>query len=338
MEKKNLKYEKIAPTLERWYLKHERHVPWRDTPKPYYVWISEIMLQQTTMTVVLGYFKRFTEKWPTLKALSEASQEEVNEIWAGLGYYSRARNILKTAKILMQDYKGKFPETADELIKLPGIGPYTSRAISSISFQEKVGVVDGNVLRLFNRLVGEKVSWWEKSFYKDCQKFADKLCSLRNPRNINQALMDMGAVICSPKNPTCSICPLQSFCLSYKKNLQNEVPLPKPRKQNEFWSYRVYTNSLKKPYLYVNSAEKLKSPVFKKRLLPLGEFKKVKEKPKKYSFAHSITHHKIYVSFISPPKSARPKPEKISLTKLKQLSPTSLIEKIWQDSHFHGKI
>jgi len=140
---KNASHKEISRLLKVWFDADKRQLPWRESRDPYKVWISEIMLQQTTTAVVRGYYNKFTSKWPNIEALSKASQEEVNELWAGLGYYSRARNILKAAQIVASDYKGRMPQTAEELIKLPGIGPYTSRAISSICFDEAVGVVDG---------------------------------------------------------------------------------------------------------------------------------------------------------------------------------------------------
>jgi len=327
--------KEISGLLKNWFVAEKRNLPWRESQDPYKVWISEIMLQQTTTAVVRGYYERFTKKWPRLDDLAQASQEEVNEYWAGLGYYSRARNILKAAQYVSENLNGVMPRTAGELIKLPGIGPYTSRAISSICFYEAVGVVDGNVLRLHNRLIGKKVEWWGKEFYKSTQDFSDALCQEEKPSTINAALMDLGSTVCSPKKIMCSLCPLTKICQSYKFGLQDELPLPKPRKTKEYWVYTVYKNRLKENQLFTLPASDIKSPVLKKNLLPYGHFKKTDSKPKKYDFLHTITHHNIYIQFKKAPHhSTRPKPEKTSFANLKRVTPSSLIEKIWQHESF----
>ncbi|MGH1467789.1 MAG: A/G-specific adenine glycosylase [Bdellovibrionales bacterium] len=327
----------ISKHLVKWFKADERDLPWRKSKDPYLVWISEIMLQQTTTQVVRGYFKRFTEKWPTVSAVSKASQEEVNEYWAGLGYYSRARNILKAAQIVDSELNGVFPKTASELIKLPGIGPYTSRAISSICFSEKVGVVDGNVLRVHNRLLGKKINWWEKTFFTSTQEFSDSLCQIKPPNIINPALMDLGSTVCTPKKVMCSLCPLTKNCVTFKKGLQGELPLPKPRKEKEFWQYSVYKNSLGQRSLYAVNAEKINSPILKKNILPEGLFKKLNVKPKQYDFMHTITNHNIFIKFVDHPQTG-PKPQKIGKTRLKQETPSSMIEKIWQHPNFYENI
>lgn len=333
-----LKHQEIASKLSHWFKAEKRNLPWRKSKDPYFVWISEIMLQQTTTQVVRGYFDRFISSWPTVNDLAKASQEEVNEHWAGLGYYSRARNILKAAKHVDEELEGVMPKTAEELIKLPGIGPYTSRAISSICFNEKVGVVDGNVLRVHNRLLGETINWWEKPFFNETQTFSDALCKLEAPNKINPALMDLGSTICTPKKVMCSICPLTKNCQSFKKGLQESIPLPKPRKQKEFWLYEVSTNKFKKDKaLYTSNAVDINSPVLKKNILPHGKFKQIKEKPKNFDFMHTITNHNIFIKFVPLNKktSSGPKPQKLSKIELTRATPSSMIEKIWQHPSFH---
>lgn len=328
-------HKEISRLLKTWFDADKRQLPWRESKDPYKVWISEIMLQQTTTAVVRGYFDRFTTKWPNVKSLAKATQEEVNEHWAGLGYYSRARNILKAAKIVSSDHKGKFPKTAKELIELPGIGPYTSRAISSICFDEAVGVVDGNVLRVHNRLIGKKIDWWSKDFFKSTQNFSDSLCQYNDSSIINPALMDLGSTVCTPKKVACNFCPLSKKCETFKKGLQTEIPLPKPRKAKEHWLYKVYKNPLNRSQLYIVNSKDMNAPVLKNNMLPYGRFEKLVEKPSRFDFMHTVTNHNIYIQFAKPPKSpARPKPEKTSLLRLKQVTPSSLIEKIWQHDSF----
>jgi len=327
--------EEISRLLKTWFDADKRQLPWRESKDPYLVWISEIMLQQTTTAVVRGYFKRFTKMWPNVKALAKASQKDVNEHWAGLGYYSRARNILKAAKAVESDCEGIFPRTAEELIQLPGIGPYTSRAISSICFDEPVGVVDDNVLRVHNRLIGEKMEWWSKDFFKSTQEFSDSLCQHEKSSTINPALMDLGSTVCTPKKVMCGLCPLTKKCGTFKNGLQNEIPLPKPRRAKEHWVYTVYKNKLDKNELYIQTSKEMKAPVLKRNLLPYGNFQKVDKKPSKFAFMHTVTHHNIYVQFEKIPKlPTRPKPEKTSLSELKRVTPSSLIEKIWQHDSF----
>lgn len=330
--------KKTVRLLKAWFDSEKRNLPWRESKDPYKVWISEIMLQQTTTAVVREYFKRFINKWPNVNSLAKASQEDVNEYWAGLGYYSRARNILKAAQTVKKDLKGNFPKTAEELIKLPGIGPYTSRAISSICFDEPVGVVDGNVLRVHNRLIGKKIKWWEKDFFKSTQIFSDSLCQHEKSSLTNAALMDLGSTVCTPKKVMCNLCPLTKICGTYKNNLQDELPLPKPRKVKEHWVYTVYKNKLKSNQLFVSSSKEINSPVLKNNVLPHGAFKKTDKKPKSYAFMHTVTNHNIYIDFKPAPKASRPKPEKTSLSELKRTTPSSLIEKIWQHPDFYGSI
>lgn len=336
----SLNNKKIALKLKDWYNLQARPLPWRESRDPYKVWISEIMLQQTTTKVVAGYFERFTSKWPTVKKLAKAEIEDVYEMWQGLGYYSRARNVLKTAQIIAKDYKGEFPETADELIKLPGIGSYTSRAISSICFNEEAGVVDGNVLRVHNRLIGEKIQWWNSKFHKETQSFSDELCSYQNPSMMNQALMDLGATVCTPKKVACLVCPLKKLCGSFKNQNQTVIPLPKPKKASEMWLYEV---DLKDKIITKNNdliltSESTGSPILKGKPLPAGKFKKLTAKPKDYSFMHTITKHKIYVQFVKPAKTSNKNLKKAKISDLRRENPSSLIEKIWQHPDFNGKL
>ncbi len=328
----------ISKNLIKWFKSNKRDLPWRKSEKnPYLVWISEIMLQQTTTQAVKPYFIKFIKKWPCVSDLAKAKQEEINEYWAGLGYYSRAKNILKAAQIIDSDFNGKLPNTAEKLLTLPGIGPYTSRAISSICFNEKVGVVDGNVLRVYNRLLGQKLKWWEQTFFKSTQRFSDTLCQTAPPEIINPALMDLGSTICTPKKVVCSLCPLTKTCKTFKKGLQNKLPLPRPRKQKEFWQYSVYKNCLGSKSLYAVNAKDMSSPILKKNMLPIGSFKKLTIKPKKYDFIHTITNHNLFIKFVDNPKSGL-KPQKIGKLQLKQKTPSSLMEKIWQHPNFYESI
>gem|GEM_PF-5140521 len=343
----------LTKDLVFWYKdSNNRTLPWRSgSPDPYKVWISEIMLQQTTSQAVISYYQKFLSLWPTVKKLSLATQEEVNEAWQGLGYYSRARNILKCAKIIVSEYKSEFPKSSLELIKLPGIGPYTSSAIASICYEEQCGVVDGNVLRVYNRLIGESVEWWKPDFHKRTQTFSNTLCSFdQKPSEVNQALMDLGATICTPKSPTCLLCPLQQFCKSKKDDLQKTLPIKKQPKPKEIWLYEVYKNKSTLVDEDLHENKKLKvcihenQPFLKKNLLPLGRFTKLKKPPKMFSFKHSITNNSIFVDFLEPLKKNKPRKTSsdrsriMTLKELGRVTPSSLIKKIWQSNEFHETI
>ncbi|NLB70734.1 MAG: A/G-specific adenine glycosylase [Chloroflexi bacterium] len=207
-----------------WYDKNARVLPWRSDPSPYKVWLSEVMLQQTRVETVLPYFDRFLTHLPTLKTLAEARLEEVLVLWEGLGYYSRARNLHKAARIVQSDYAGKLPASAKELVKLPGIGKYTSAAIASIAFGEPVAAVDGNVRRVFARLLALEEPIGTSSLEKTVLDYAQLHLPAKRPGDFNQALMDLGSMVCLPAQPKCPICPVQSFCSAFVQGKQNNLP------------------------------------------------------------------------------------------------------------------
>jgi A/G-specific adenine glycosylase len=196
----------IRASLLRWYQAHKRELPWRATRDPYRVWISEIMLQQTRVSAVLGYYERFLRRFPSIEALARAREHSVLAAWSGLGYYRRARGLHRAAKQIVGDRHGIFPATALELRVLPGVGRYTAAAIASIAFNQPCAVVDGNVERVLQRLTGERLSGdglW------DC---AQRLLSRRHPGDFNQAMMELGATVCLPGQPRCEACPVMRWC------------------------------------------------------------------------------------------------------------------------------
>lgn len=216
-----------------WYRKNKRTLPWRNRYRtnPYAVWVSEIMLQQTRVETVISYFEKWMSLFPTVHALAKASERNVLNAWEGLGYYSRARNLHKAAKIVVEVYGGEIPRDLDELIELPGIGRYTVGAIASIAFGMDEPALDGNLKRVYARLfdisdpidssVGEKRLW----------EIAKENLPKGKAGDFNQALMDLGATICIPGNPRCSICPVMEFCESYKNGTQESRPVKKPKKE-----------------------------------------------------------------------------------------------------------
>ena len=215
----------VAPLLLAWYDRHARDLPWRAAPgtppmDPYRVWLSEIMLQQTTVAAVRDYFHRFTARWPTIEALAAADDAEVMAAWAGLGYYARARNLLATARAVAA--AGGFPDTRDGLQALPGIGPYTSAAIAAIAFDRAETVVDGNVERVVARLFAVETPL--PAAKRELTALAGTLTPAARPGDFAQAMMDLGATICTPRSPACGICPLMEPCAARAAGIQAELP------------------------------------------------------------------------------------------------------------------
>jgi A/G-specific adenine glycosylase len=210
-----------------WYAAERRDLPWRYGPRkaadPYRVWLSEIMLQQTTVKAVVPYFQKFVARWPTVTALAAAPLEEVLQQWAGLGYYSRARNLKACADVVVRDYDGAFPRAEIELLKLPGIGPYTAAAISAIAFGEKATPVDGNVERVVSRLFAVRQPL--PTAKPEIRRLAATLTPQRRAGDFAQAMMDLGAEICTPKKPSCLVCPVQQDCAASAQNLAELLPL-----------------------------------------------------------------------------------------------------------------
>ena len=225
---------KIRVLLSAWYNLNKRDMPWRNyrqsntdvstNQHAYAVWVSEIMLQQTQVTTVIPYYLKWMELWPNIEALSGATEERVREMWSGLGYYTRAKNLLEGARFVMEKLHGEIPKKSSDLKKLiPGIGPYTAAAIASIVFGESVGVVDGNVLRVISRVraIGAEVT--SSQVKNVIQELVDKLVDPVNPGDSNQAIMELGATVCTPKTPNCTNCPLNSECTAYRVLSQKET-------------------------------------------------------------------------------------------------------------------
>jgi A/G-specific adenine glycosylase len=197
-----------------WYRGIRRDLPWRKDRDPYRIWISEVMLQQTTVVAVIPFYEKFLKRFPTLKDLAISPVEDVLEYWAGLGYYSRARNLHKSSQVL---HVNGFPKTAAELLELPGFGPYTARAVSSLAFDEKTGVLDGNVIRILSRKFGRSVEWWKPKGRNELQEIADALAQTEHSADLNQGMMELGATICTPAKPACLLCPWQRSCLARRR-------------------------------------------------------------------------------------------------------------------------
>ena len=236
--------------LLAWYDAHARIMPWRTppadrakgiSPDPYRVWLSEVMLQQTTVAAVRAYFRRFTERWPTVHALAGAKDADVMAEWAGLGYYARARNLLACARAVVTDHNGHFPQTTEALLTLPGIGPYTAAAIASIAFDAPATVVDGNVERVMARLFNHQTPL--PAAKAALTALAATLTPATRPGDYAQAVMDLGATICTPRNPACAICPWLIPCQARAENTQATLPRKtakpaKPTRTGTLWLAR----------------------------------------------------------------------------------------------------
>lgn len=231
----------LHDTLINWYDENHRDLPWRHDPTPYEVWLSEVILQQTRVNQGMDYYLRFVEKWPTVSALANASEEEVLKMWQGLGYYSRARNLHKCAKQVVEHYHGEFPADYEQLKKLQGIGDYTAAAIASIAFNLPQAVVDGNVYRVLARLFDIDTPINNNESPKTFARLADELLNREQPGLHNQALMEFGALHCTPKNPNCLLCPLQAQCLAFAQQtvMQRPVKLQKTKVTTRYFNYLV---------------------------------------------------------------------------------------------------
>jgi len=222
--------KRICRALTGWYDRHRRKLPWRDTQDPYAIWISEIMLQQTRVETVVPYFLRFLARFPNAETLARAPLGEVLKLWENLGYYTRARNLHKAAGEIVERFGGKIPADMGELIGLPGIGRYTAGAILSIAFGRDVPAIDGNVRRVISRLFAIESSVDDPATQKRIEERVEALVPKRDPGRFNQALMELGAVCCTPKTPTCPACPLQDVCRARLQGLAHRLPVRRKKK------------------------------------------------------------------------------------------------------------
>lgn len=215
----------INTLIINWYEENKRDLPWRNTTNPYKIWLSEIILQQTRVQQGLDYFNKFVKNFPTLSDLAVADEQEILRNWQGLGYYSRARNLHKAAKIIHFEQNGIFPDSYDKIIQLPGIGDYTAAAISSFAFQEQQAVLDGNVYRVLSRIFNLSIPIDSTQGKKKFRALAQEFLNKENPSTHNQAIMELGALICSPQSPNCAECPIILHCEAYRQKTYLDLPV-----------------------------------------------------------------------------------------------------------------
>lgn len=312
--------------LLRWYRSQARDLPWRRSVTPYRTWISEIMLQQTTVSTVIPYYTRFLKRFPDVAALAAAPEQEVLRLWAGLGYYSRARNLRLAAQEIVARHFGAVPNDYENILALPGIGRYTAGAILSIAFQKPVPVLDGNVMRVFSRFYGLKGDIKETGNIRSLWAVAEKLVPSQNPGDWNQALMELGATVCLPENPDCGACPISKYCTAFKKGLQDLLPVVALRRD---------FIALKWTCLWIEKAGKVllwrRSP--QERFLrnhwglPESRHMKVNNGPKLKTVRHTITHHKILLELLKgdAPKTTPPQAAWVPRRELRKY----LISSLW---------
>lgn len=304
--------------LKIWYLNNMRDLPWRKTKIPYLIWLSEIILQQTRIAQGTAYFLKFSEKFPNINLLANAEEDEILKLWQGLGYYSRARNLHKSAIFISNNLKGIFPDNYNDLIKLKGVGDYTASAIASICFNENTATVDGNVYRFLSRFFGISTPINSTKGIQEFKSLAQSLIDNKNPGDHNQAIMDFGALVCKPQNPNCNSCPFQNNCFALLNNKVKELPIKgnkvkikkryfnylivnsknkktiiNQRKDNDIWR-NLYEFPLYETETQIDIKEIIKSPLVKSLLFQKSyNISKFNQK----LIVHKLTHQHLYSTF-----------------------------------------
>ena len=307
----NLDKGNFSNLLLTWYEENKRDLPWRKSKDPYKIWLSEIILQQTRINQGLPYYVKFLEKYENVQAFARATETEILRIWQGLGYYSRARNMLKCAKLIVEKHHGIFPDNYHDLLKLPGIGPYTAAAISSISFDRTDPVLDGNVYRVLSRIFGISEDIQSASTKKIFRKLAAELLPDKNVGDYNQALMEFGALLCTPQNATCARCVFSTHCYANQHGKQAALPLNLKRNKNQirYFHYLVIDHNNQ---IFMNKREKkdIWHGLFDFPLIesPHANIDFTQDKMTYYlsknhlikhdrHYKHMLTHQKIYATF-----------------------------------------
>lgn len=335
-----------------WYEKNKRELPWRNTKNPYLIWLSEIILQQTRIDQGLPYYYKFSETYPDVSALAKANIDDVLKLWQGLGYYTRARNLHATAKIIDKDFSGKFPGEYESIKKLKGIGDYTASAIASFAFNHKHPVVDGNVYRLLSRQFGIYTPVDTSRGKKEFTALAETLMEDFPPSIYNQAIMEFGSVVCKPANPQCDICPLSASCFAFNSKKVSSLPVKKSKAKtrNRYFNYLVIRNKnffyIRKriakdiwqglhdfPLIETNNrddvSEIIRSPEWKKTF----NNKNVALLKVSHEFRHVLSHQHIHARFIevvvkaSILKESHPEWKKVTPVSVKKFAVPRLIEK-----------
>jgi A/G-specific adenine glycosylase len=337
-----MRKEKIyfTKTLLRWNaIENNRPMPWKGEKDPYKIWLSEIILQQTRVEQGWDYYNRFVKTFPTIDKLAKAPENKVFKLWEGLGYYTRCKNLIATAKIITKEYKGKFPDKYADILNLKGIGPYTAAAISSFAFDLPYAVLDGNVFRVLSRFFGDNTAIDSTEGKKLFAILANELLDSKQPGIYNQALMDFGAVVCKPKLPVCKTCPLKSKCVANLKGIVEILPVKEKKiAQKNRWFYFVVAEFEDKILVRKRGAGDIWENLYefileeKPKLLEIDEVKKLsvlKNLPGKNAFTlewvskmyhQKLTHQTIYGQFVKIKLRQQPMLEGYQLVSKKKLS------------------
>jgi A/G-specific adenine glycosylase len=295
--------DRFSTLITAWYRQNARDLPWRDTRNPYFIWLSEIILQQTRVEQGMPYYLKFVKNYPTIEHLAEASEDEVLNDWQGLGYYSRARNLQSAARYVVRDLNSDFPNTYDEIIKMKGVGEYTASAISSFAFNEVHAVLDGNVYRLLSRYYNLPTPIDSTIGKKEFKLLADELIDPKNPAEHNQAIMEMGALICTPKNPNCENCSLNESCLALENGTIEKLPVKekKTKVRERHFNYLVIKEGV---YTYLRKRGPkdvwqglYDFPLVEKKVLLESDLDDYVVIHKSEEFKHILSHQKIYANF-----------------------------------------
>ena len=335
--------------LLNWYHKNKRELPWRSTENPYFIWLSEVILQQTRVEQGLNYFLRFVEEFPTVEKLASASQDQILKLWQGLGYYSRARNMHQTARLIVENYGGVFPQTSIELQKLKGIGPYTAAAIASFAFNEPIAVLDGNVFRVLSRVFNENTPINSSLGKKLFSNLASEFLNTLDPATHNQAMMELGALVCKPQNPDCENCPLVNSCQAYQQKTFKTLPIKekKLKVKSRFMYYMYILNQqnvlIRKrgtgdiwEGLFDLPCVESEQPLSMNQILE--EFSKYFPSSihieKKYGLKHQLTHRTLFAEFFQINLNTEITPMQecfwVDLNLLKSFPESRLFEKFQQ--------
>lgn len=328
--------------ITHWYHQNKRNLPWRTTKSAYVIWLSEIILQQTRVEQGLPYFHKFLQHYPSVSNLATADEQEILNDWQGLGYYSRARNLHKTAKEVVEIYKGVFPSTYNELLKLTGIGPYTAAAIASFAFDEAKAVVDGNVYRVLSRVFDIEEAIDSTQGKKTFELLANELIDKKNPAIYNQAIMEFGALQCVPVNPDCAACLLQFQCLAYQNKTITERPV-KSKKTKVTPRYFVYLIELS-PSQTIRIEKRKEKGIWQHLYqFPLLEFTSIEEKQSYLAslkskfiskeYKHILSHQQLFAHFaVVEPSNEIPENQlEIALSELSNFPIPRLIDKFWEE-------
>jgi len=306
----------FGKTITGWYLKNKRDLPWRQEKDPYKIWLSEIILQQTQVVQGLSYYLKFTEKYPTVKHLARAPEDEVLRLWQGLGYYSRARNLHASAKLINDKLKGNFPSSFLQIKELKGVGDYTAAAIASFAYDLPHAVVDGNVYRVLSRVFGIKTPIDASQAKKEFQELADQLLDKKDPGLYNQAIMEFGSQYCKPVNPDCEKCILRDKCYAFKNAVVAELPIKekKTKIRNRYFHYLVLIDKKRNLLIHKRQAGDIWQGLYEftliesdkalsqEQLFKTEEFKNLYKKNSsiKYisgEYKHILSHQHLYAKF-----------------------------------------